>query len=138
MLNQAGVAFDVRAPEFDEDGSKEGFRGPPHDLARMLAEGKATSIGSDSDYWVIGSDSVVTVENRIFSKPRDRDEAAAHLRHFSGRTMLLASAVALARRGHVDWSLAETARLGSGDSVGGLREERSGHRRRFPGNRGRR
>ena len=47
----------------------------------------------------------------IFSKPRDRDEAAAHLRAFSGRTMLLSSAVALARDGQIDWSHAETARL---------------------------
>jgi len=111
MLDQAGIGFEVRSPEFDEDEAKAGFSGEPHELARMLAEGKAASVGSDGDDWVIGSDSVVTVEDRIFSKPRDRREAAAHLRHFSGRTMLLSSAAALARRGRVDWSHAETARL---------------------------
>ena len=47
----------------------------------------------------------------LFDKPRDRDEAAEHLRAFSGRTMLLSSAVALASDGRVDWSHAETARL---------------------------
>jgi septum formation protein len=111
MLDQAGLAFEVRSPEFDEVRAKAGFSGQPHELARMLAEGKAASISSHSDEWVSGSDSVVTVDGRIFSKPRDRDEAAAHLRKFSGRTMLLSSAVALARQGGVDWSHSETARL---------------------------
>jgi septum formation protein len=34
---------------------------------------------------VIGSDSVVSVGGRLFDKPRDRDEAAEHLRFFSGK-----------------------------------------------------
>src|SRR4030095_8233442 len=60
--------------------------------------------------WVIGSDSTVSVDGVRYSKPRDRDEAAAHLCSFSGRTMLLSSAVALANSGTVAWSHAETAR----------------------------
>ena len=62
------------------------------------------------DDWVIGSDSVVSVDGRLFDKPRDRDEAADHLRFFSGQTMVLTSAVALARDGTVDWSHADQAR----------------------------
>jgi septum formation protein len=60
---------------------------------------------------VIGSDSTVGVEGIRYSKPRDREEAAEHLRAFSGQTMLLSSAVALANKGRIDWSHAETARL---------------------------
>jgi septum formation protein len=60
---------------------------------------------------VIGSDSVVSVDNRLFDKPRSRDEAAKHLHFFSGKTMLLTSAVALARAGKLDWGHVETARL---------------------------
>jgi septum formation protein len=60
---------------------------------------------------VIGSDSVVSVGGRLFGKPRDRDEAAEHLRFFSGKTMLLTSAVALARGGKVDWECLDSARL---------------------------
>ena len=77
----------------------------------MLAEGKAASFQPGAEDWVIGSDSVVTIDGWSFSKPRDRDEAAEHLRSFSGRTMLLSSAVALANQGRIDWSHAETARL---------------------------
>jgi septum formation protein len=111
MLRQAGVEFEVRTPDFDEHVAKEGHQGGGENLARLLAEGKAASIKVGKDDWVIGSDSTITVEGERYSKPRDRAEATAHLRAFSGRTMQLSSAVALAINGNVDWSHAETARL---------------------------
>lgn len=110
MLEQAGLEFEVRSPDFDEDLVKRGgLEG--EQLVRMLAEGKAASITAGPDDWVVGSDSSVSVNGLRYSKPRDRAEAAAHLRVFSGQTMLLSSAVALARQGQVEWSHAETARL---------------------------
>ncbi|MFL6767178.1 MAG: Maf family protein [Sphingomicrobium sp.] len=110
MLEEAGIAFEVRTPAFDEDRVKRsGLEG--EQLARTLAEGKAASVASAPGDSIIGSDSTVMVDGKRFSKPRDRDEAADHLRTFSGRTMLLSSAVALARQGHVEWSHVETARL---------------------------
>lgn len=118
MLEQAGLSFQVRPPEFDETPAKQGGHSCEL-LARRLAEGKAASIVSGPDDWVIGSDSTISVDGTRYSKPRSRDEAAAHLRVFSGRTMLLSSAVALARKGRIDWSHAETARL----SVRPLSEE---------------
>ena len=111
MLEQAGLNFEVRSPSFDEDEVKRSFDGDSEILARTLAAGKAASIAAESGDWVIGSDSTVTVEGVRYSKPRDRNEAAVHLRAFSGRTMLLSSAVALARRGKVEWVHTETARL---------------------------
>lgn len=111
MLEQAGVEFAVRSPNFDEGATKQGHSGNGENLTRQLAEGKAASVRVGPDDWVIGSDSTVSVDGTRYSKPRDREEAAAHLRTFSGRTMLLSSAVALAREGLVDWSHAETARL---------------------------
>jgi len=111
MLEQAGIEFDVRAPDFDEDSVKHGHDGDGEDLVRRLAEGKAASVLADPADLVIGSDSSVSVDGIRFSKPRDRDEAAAHLRSFSGRTMLLSSAVALASESRIDWSHAETVRL---------------------------
>ena len=111
MLAKAGVEFETRAPDFDEKMAKEGFAGDAESLARSLAEGKAASIAAEPGDWVIGSDSIVTVDGVRYSKPRDREEATVHLRAFAGRSMLLSSAVALARQGQVDWSHAETARL---------------------------
>lgn len=111
MLTVAGISFDCRPADFDEDLVKQRHSGDALSLAKRLAEGKALSIGAAVDDWVIGSDSVVSVGDTRYSKPRDRDEAMAHLRAFSGQTMLLSSAVALAHQDKIDWSHAETARL---------------------------
>ena len=111
LLDHSGVAHEVRSPDFDEAPVKQRHAGDGESLALRLAEGKALSVMTDPDNWVIGSDSTVTVDGQRYSKPRDRSEAAAHLAAFSERTMLLSSAVALARDGRVDWRHAETARL---------------------------
>jgi septum formation protein len=111
MLEAAGVSYEVRSPDFDEDSTKSHHQGDGEALARRLAEGKALSVDAGPDDWIIGSDSLVDIDGRRYSKPRDRDEAAAHLHSFAGRTMTLTSAVALARGGTIDWSHGESARL---------------------------
>jgi septum formation protein len=60
---------------------------------------------------VLGSDSVVAVGGRRFSKPASRAQAAEHLEFFSGKTMELHSAAAIAVGGALRWSHAEVARL---------------------------
>ena len=107
MLDAAGVEYAAVRPDVDEDVVKARLSGA-RAIALELAAAKASSIGNG---WVIGSDSVVSVGGRLFDKPRDRNDAAEHLRFFSGKTMELTSAVALARDGELDWRHAETARL---------------------------
>ena len=107
MLQAAGVDFKAVKPQVDEDELKIGLSDPT-EIASRLASAKAASLPAA---WVIGSDSVVSCGGRLFSKPKDRKEAAQHLRFFSGRPMQLTSAVALARGGTLDWSHVETAML---------------------------
>ena len=108
MLDAAGVACRAVQPDVDENAVKARL-GDGQQIAVELARAKAASV--EADDWVIGSDSVVEVAGRLFDKPRDRDQAADHLRFFSGKTMRLTSAVALARGGAVDWSHSDTAQL---------------------------
>ena len=108
MLDCAGVSYEARNSNVDE-GAVKARLGKAESVASELAIAKAMSIPTSD--WVIGSDSVVSVDGRLFDKPRDRNEAADHLRFFSGRTMLLTSGVALARLGAIEWSHVETARL---------------------------
>ena len=107
MLGAAGVQHSSARPAVDEEELKLGLT-EARKIAARLAEAKAVSVPGE---WVIGSDSVVSCEGRLFSKPRDRDEAAEHLRFFSGREMILTSAVALARGETLDWSHVESAIL---------------------------
>jgi septum formation protein len=111
MLEAAGVSFEATRPDVNEDEAKARLTDGPT-IAAELACAKALSISARrTDDWVVGSDSVVSVGGRVFDKPRDRNDAAEHLRFFSGKPMLLASAAALARNGDVDWQHVESATL---------------------------
>jgi septum formation protein len=111
MLEDAGVDFEVVRPNLDEEKTKAN-QTEPGKIAKELAEAKALAVCAlrEGD-WVIGSDSVVTAGGHLFNKPASREQAAEHLRFFSGKTICLTSGVALARDGQVDWSHVETANL---------------------------
>jgi septum formation protein len=112
LLQAAGVAFRAQPPNVDETEVKDGHRGEDVELAIALAEAKALAVSrAEPQDMAIGSDSLVSVGGERFSKPRDQEEAADHLRRFSGRSMKLTSAVVLAQAGAVRWSHAETALL---------------------------
>ncbi len=112
MLEAAGVPYAVDPAHVDESAVKQANGGDDAALALALAERKALETGlRHLESWVIGGDSLVSVDGRRFDKPIDRVEAAEHLRTFSGRAMRLTSAVALARDGRIDWSHAGEAVL---------------------------
>jgi septum formation protein len=108
MLDAAGVEYQVVKPRVDEAVVKARLNDPSQ-IASELAAAKAMSV--EGRGWAIGSDSMVSCGGRLFDKPRDRDEASEHLRFFSGKAMILTSAVALARGGELDWRHVESATL---------------------------
>lgn len=112
MLDAAGVECDALAAGVDEASFKARLGEDPAALALALAKAKAEAISEKRpDQWVVGSDSVVTVAGRLFDKPASREDAAEHLRFFSGKPMQLVSAVALACGGASEWSHCESATL---------------------------
>ena len=110
MLEAAGVAFEARAADVDERALEAEMEGAePAEVAQALAAAKAAAV-SDSRV-VLGSDSLVEVDGRRFDKPASREQAAEHLRFFSGKVMTLHSAAALARDGQIVWVGSDFARL---------------------------
>ncbi|HEU5285882.1 MAG TPA: nucleoside triphosphate pyrophosphatase [Sphingomicrobium sp.] len=111
MLEAAGVEHEAVPAGIDESAAKAS-NDDPEALALELAGAKAAAVSATRPAdWVIGSDSLVSVDGRLFDKPADRAQAAEHLRLFSGRAMRLTSAVALARGGAVEWSQCDGATL---------------------------
>ncbi len=111
MLTAAAVEFEVVPAAIDERALEAELGSvPPGSVALALAEAKALSVDGGRSP-VLGSDSVVSVEGRRFDKPASRAQAVEHLRFFSGRTMELHSAAALAVGGHLRWSHVAVARL---------------------------
>jgi septum formation protein len=101
MLGAAGVEFEVRPAAIDERALEAQLQDArPGEVALALAEAKALSV-----------DSVVTAGGRRFSKPASRAQAAEHLGFFSGKTMELHSAAAIALDGRIEWSNVSFATL---------------------------
>ena len=110
LLEQLGVPHEVLAVEADETplpGEE------PAALARRLARVKAVAgrMRTGGARPVLGSDTVVAVDARIFGKPRDRDDALAMLAAGQCRQHRVLTAVALALPGadsKVSEALSET------------------------------
>ena len=113
MLDAAGVAYTAVPAQLDERALEASLgAAPAEQIALALAEAKALAVSaSQPGALVLGSDSLVEVDGTRFDKPASRVDAARHLRVFSGRTMQLHSAAALARDGAVLWRHAALARL---------------------------
>jgi septum formation protein len=113
MLEAAGVMFTTVPAQVDERAVEVELAGASADcVALALAQAKALAVSADHPgALVLGSDSLVEVAGRRFDKPASRDDAAAHLRFFSGKPLHLHSAAALARDGAIIWCGADRAIL---------------------------
>jgi septum formation protein len=93
MLQGLGLEFTVVTAEVDETALAGEV---PAAFADRLARAKARAVAADHpDAWVLGADTVVTVDGLILGKPRDPDEAFTMLRRLSGRRHQVLSAFCL-------------------------------------------
>ncbi|MGE0787049.1 MAG: nucleoside triphosphate pyrophosphatase [Sandaracinaceae bacterium] len=97
LLATLGVSFEVEPSAVDEavlDGEA------PAALVERLAREKAREVSARRpDAWVLGADTVVTIDGRALNKPLDDDDAQEMLRSLSGRWHEVLTGVALARGG---------------------------------------
>jgi septum formation protein len=94
LLAEMGVEFEVlTAPvvEFEADSSPAMS---PAELAETNARIKAIA-ALQPGRWVLGADTVVALEGRIFGKPRSLAQAGEFLRAFSGKTHEVVTGCAL-------------------------------------------
>jgi septum formation protein len=83
LLTQLGLAFDVMPADIDESWRLEES---PVDYVKRLAYAKAWHVAQDHPMvFVLGADTIVTIDGEILGKPRDAGEARAMLRRLSGR-----------------------------------------------------
>jgi septum formation protein len=103
MLVAAGVAHEVIVSQVDESAIKARLLAEdkdPRAIGLALATAKALAVSEiHPGRWVLGGDSLVSAGGRLFDKPISREDAAEHLRFFSGKLMTLDSSAVLARDG---------------------------------------
>lgn len=93
LLEQVGIPF--RAEPADIDESMLGGEGAA-DFVERIAIAKAQAVRArHPDRPVLGSDTAVVLDHRVFGKPRDRDEATEMLLTLSGRSHEVLTGVAL-------------------------------------------
>ena len=113
MLDAAGVDYEAIPADIDERSVEAGIEGASAaEIAEALSVAKAAAVAREHpDALVLGSDSLVVVDGKRFDKPASREDAAEHLRIFSGKVMELHSAAALVRGDACEWCHASVARL---------------------------
>jgi septum formation protein len=96
LLARLGLPFgllELDVPEQRQPGE------PAEDYVRRVAREKAGAgllkVMGNPEAVVLGSDTEVVLDDEVFGKPRDAEDAAGMLRRLSGRTHLVISAVSL-------------------------------------------
>ncbi len=93
LLTALGLAFAVEPADVDETITPGEAAG---EAAARLARSKAAAVAARRpNAFVLGSDTVVALADRILGKPRDAAEATAMLRSLRGRAHDVITAVAL-------------------------------------------
>lgn len=113
MLENAGVAFEVRIAGVDEDAIKaQSSDLDAAALAVRLAEAKALAVSRDDEAaWVLGSDQTLAFDGGLISKAPTLDAARERLKSMRGKTHHLHSGAALAVKGQVVWSGVDTVQM---------------------------
>lgn len=115
ILTNAGVEFSVDPANVDEAMLKAALVAdnvPPKDMADALAELKARAVSYlHPGSMILGADQILVQDGKIFSKAKNREEAAEKLRALSGKEHQLISAAAIYLDGQPIWRGLDSANL---------------------------
>jgi nucleoside triphosphate pyrophosphatase len=115
LLASAGLSFAIEPSGVDEDEVKRsliGEQASPQDIATTLAEMKAVRVSQrHRAAMVIGADSTLACNGRLFDKPATLAAARRQLLALAGRMHELCSSVVVARDGVRLWHCSERAHL---------------------------
>jgi septum formation protein len=104
ILGQLGIPFEVVM-----SGAPEREDGPADEIAGDNARRKAAAVAARRpDATVLGVDTVVSLDGRIYGKPADAAHARATLTALAGREHLVVSGVCIVEGGAVREALART------------------------------
>ena len=115
ILENNSLICTVERSNVDEDPIKESLiadGATPEIISKNLAEIKANKVSAKfSDKLVLGADSVLDLNGKIISKPKNRDEALKILKNLNGRTHHLISSVCISKNGSMIWNYTDKAKL---------------------------
>ncbi|MEP3889136.1 MAG: Maf family protein [Hellea sp.] len=106
LMTDAGLDFEVISKAVDEGAIKESMLAEGAkllDIADALAEAKSMRVSRVEEGLVIGADQIMVMDNQLFDKPKDTDEARERLLFMRGKTHHLIGAVVICENGQPVW-----------------------------------
>tara|TARA_B100001250_G_scaffold349216_1_gene320287 strand:+ start:71 stop:652 length:582 start_codon:yes stop_codon:yes gene_type:complete len=115
ILEKNGISCIVEKSNLDEEPIKESLLkegASPEIISKNLAELKANKISEKNfDKIVLGADSVIDLNGKIISKPKNRDDALEILKMLNGKTHYLISSACISKNGCMIWNYSDKASL---------------------------
>jgi len=106
LMTDAGLQFEVISKPVDEKAIKESMLAESarlRDIADALAEAKSMRVSQMENGLVIGADQIMVMNNQLFDKPKNIDDARERLKLMRGKTHFLIGAVVICENGAPVW-----------------------------------
>ena len=108
ILNDNNIESDVIVSNVDEDEVKASLQAEgatPLIISKNLAEIKSIKVSNKNpDRFVLGADSVISLDNELINKPKSREEAFEILKKLNNSKHYLISSVCFSKNGAMTWN----------------------------------
>ena len=115
ILDKYNVDNEVIVSNVDEDEIKESLLAEganPFSISKNLAEIKSIKVSiKNPDRYVLGADSVISLDEKLINKPNSREEAFAILKKLNNSKHYLISSVCIAKNGAMIWNYTDSSEL---------------------------
>jgi len=115
LLDKYKIESVVEPSNVDEDQVKEALLengADPEIISKNLAELKSIKVSmKHPDQLVLGADSVISLNNKLINKPKDRNEAIEILKELNGKVHFLISSACITKNGSMIWNFTDKSEL---------------------------
>ena len=115
ILDKHNIDNEVIVSNVDEDEVKESLLSEgadPLSISKNLAEIKSIKVSNKNpDRYVLGADSVISLNKKLINKPNSREEAFDILKKLNNSMHYLISSVCIAKNGSMIWNHTESSEL---------------------------
>ena len=115
ILDDNNIDADVIVSNVDEDAVKAALLSEGADpliISKNLAEIKSIKVSSKNpDRIVLGADSVISLDNKLINKPKNRNEAFDILKKLNNSKHNLISSVCISKNGAMVWNHTDSSEL---------------------------
>ena len=115
ILDKFKIDHEVIVSNVDEDEVKESLLAEgadPLSISKNLAEIKSIKVSNKNpDRYVLGADSVISLNEELISKPNSREEAFVILKKLNNSVHYLISSVCITKNGAMVWNHSDSSEL---------------------------